>query len=143
MKTLLIYTDGAAKGNPGPAGVGIVFLDKNAKLISSFKKFIGEATNNQAEYRALVFALQKAQELKPKKIEVYMDSKLVVEQINGNYKIKNKELKKTFWQIRDLIIELGGRVEFQYIPREKNKLADKLANQAIDEQKTAHKQKSA
>ncbi|MFC1656715.1 ribonuclease HI family protein [Patescibacteria group bacterium] len=133
MKTLLIYTDGAARNNPGPAGLGVVFLDKNAKVISSFKKFIGEATNNQTEYKALILALQKAKELKPEKIKVYLDSKLVVEQVNGNYKIKESTLKKLYWQIRDLVLELGGNIEFIHIPRTKNKRADKLANQAIDE----------
>ncbi len=133
MKNLQIYTDGAARNNPGPAGLGVVFLDKNAKVISSFKKYIGEATNNQAEYKALILALQKAKELKTEKITVYMDSKLVVEQVNGNFKIKEPILKKLYWQIRDLILELGGNIEFIHIPRTRNKQADKLANQAIDE----------
>ena len=133
MEILKIYTDGAARNNPGPAGLGVVFYDKNAKVISSFKKYIGEATNNQAEYKAVILALQKAKKIKAKKIKVYMDSKLVVEQVNGNYKIKEPILKKLYWQIRDLILETGGNIEFIHIPRIKNKQADKLANQAIDE----------
>ena len=133
MKTLLIYTDGAARNNPGPAGLGVVFLDESGKLRFSCKKYIGQATNNQAEYQAVILALTKAKEFGPEKIQVFMDSKLVVEQVSGNFKIKNPDLKKLFWQIRDQILEFGGKVEFKYIPREKNKLADKLANQAIDE----------
>ena len=133
MKTLLIYTDGAARNNPGPAGLGVVFCASSGTVISSFKKFIGKATNNEAEYRAVILALNQAKSLHPEKIQLHLDSRLVAEQVKGNFKIKEARLKRLFWQIRDLIMELGGNIEFIYIPREQNKSADKLANEAIDE----------
>ena len=133
MKTLTIFTDGAAKNNPGPAGIGVVFLREDGTLIDTHKEYIGEKTNNVAEYLALILALDKAKDHKAEKIIVNLDSKLLVEQINGNYKVKDPTLKKLFWQVRELILELGGNIEFCHIPREKNYRADKLANQAIYE----------
>lgn len=133
MKTLTIFTDGAAKNNPGPAGIGVVFLGENDKLLDTHKEYIGEATNNQAEYKALIYALNKAEKFQAKEIVINLDSKLLVEQVIGNYKVKNEELKKLFWKVRDRILKLGGKVKFNHIPREKNYLSDKLANEAISE----------
>jgi len=129
---IIIYSDGGARGNPGPAGIGCVIQTDNVKEIS---RYIGEATNNQAEYQAVIEALKWVQENiqeSDKEIEFYLDSELVVEQLNQRYKLKNEGLKPLFWQIRELVMRLGGRVTFAYIPREQNKEADRLVNQAID-----------
>ena len=133
MQTFKIFSDGGARGNPGPAGIGVVIRDDGQ--IHEISEYIGQATNNQAEYQAVIKALDwisgniKETDFN---IEFFLDSQLVVEQLNGRYKLKNEGLKPLFWQIRELIIKLGGRVSFNYIPREKNKEADKLVNLAID-----------
>ena len=130
---LLINTDGGARGNPGPAGIGAIV--KYEKKEEKILKYIGEATNNQAEYRAVIEALKWVKgNIRESDIviECLLDSELIVEQLNQRYKLKNEGLKPLFWEIRDLIMALGGQVSFKYIPREQNKEADKLVNQAID-----------
>ena len=142
MEKLIIYSDGGARGNPGPAGIGIVIEIRNPNdeiRKQTISKFIGTATNNQAEYQAVIEALKwvlnhfaLTSEVRVG-VEFFLDSQLVVEQLNGNYKLKNEGLKPLFWEIRELIMKLGGRVSFKYIPREKNKEADKLVNKVLDE----------
>ncbi|MFH1537130.1 MAG: ribonuclease HI family protein [Patescibacteria group bacterium] len=126
MKKLTIFTDGGARGNPGPAGIGV-----HIKEVGDYKEYIGEATNNQAEYKAVVLALAKAKEAGGEELDFYLDSKLVVEQLNGNYKVKDTELAKIFIQIFNLK-QSFKKVTFTHIPREKNTEADKLVNEAID-----------
>ena len=129
-----IYTDGGAKGNPGPAGIGIVILDERGFKVTQQGKFIGEATNNQAEYQAVIEGLKKIKDISKNnltEVRCFLDSKLVVEQLNQKYKIKDENLKQLFWQIRDLILSLGGRIIFEHISREQNKQADKLVNLAV------------
>ena len=131
---IVIYTDGGARGNPGPAGAGAVIFD-GAKLIFEMKKYLGPVqTNNWAEYEAVALALVEAQKLglAGREIEVRMDSKLVVEQILGNWKIKEPELRKQAQKVRDLLKDFGT-VTFTYIPREENTVADRLVNEALDE----------
>lgn len=150
---ITIFCDGGARGNPGPAAVGVVvkILPVTSNWLPvTISKYIGEATNNQAEYRAVIEALKWVQrniagsnqlapipgmgeKVKDLEIECFLDSELVVEQLNQRYKIKNEGLKPLFWQVRDLVMALGGRVSFKYIPRGQNKEADKLVNKAIDE----------
>lgn len=139
MTNILIHSDGGARGNPGPAGVGVKIEIRDGKLeISETKEiseYIGEATNNQAEYTAVVKALEWVEsniDDKDLEIEFFLDSQLVVEQLNGNYKMKNEGLKPLFEQIRGLIITLGAKVSFSYIPRAENKEADALVNKALD-----------
>lgn len=130
---LTVYTDGGARGNPGPSGIGVL-VEKNQEQFK-ISKYIGLATNNQAEYQAVVEALKYiVQNFAGQEIEAkfYLDSQLVVEQLNGNYKIKNESLKSLFNEARDLIMKLGGRISFSHIPREQNKIADELVNLAID-----------
>ncbi len=132
-----IFSDGGARGNPGPAGIGaIISNEQENKKIS---QYIGEATNNQAEYKAVIAALSWIKEnieADQTEIECLLDSELIVEQLNQRYKIKNEGLKPLFWQVRDLVVALGGNVTFKYIPREKNKEADRLVNKAIDSRMT-------
>ncbi|MFH1457505.1 MAG: ribonuclease HI family protein [Patescibacteria group bacterium] len=131
-KKVIIYTDGGARGNPGPAGIGVVIFDSEEKnIIGQYKKYIGETTNNQAEYKAVVLGLEEAKKLKAQEVEVRMDSELVCSQINGVYKLKNKDFQDSFIKIWNLK-QSFKKTKFKYIPREKNKLADKLVNQAID-----------
>lgn len=129
---LQIYTDGGARGNPGPGGVGVVIWSGN-ELVGRYKKYIGVATNNQAEYKAVILALEEAKKLGAKELEFFLDSELVVKQINREYKVKDKDLAPLFVQVWNLSLGFK-KVTFQHIPREKNKEADKLVNEAIDEQ---------
>ncbi len=130
MKQLTIYSDGGARGNPGPAGIGVVICNKDGKC-QKFSHFIGHATNNQAEYEALIFALEKARSLDGQEIKCYLDSELITKQLNGFYKIKNKALKPLFNQVLALTTYFE-KVSFIHINRTKNKIADKLVNEAID-----------
>lgn len=123
---MTIYTDGAARGNPGPAGVG-VYIPPHGR----FKKFIGQTTNNVAEYSAVLFALEKAKQLRAQEVRILMDSQLVAEQLSRHFRIKDKALASLFVKIWNASIGFK-KISYQYIPREQNKIADALANQAID-----------
>lgn len=133
MKILEIYIDGASKGNPGLAGIGVVIC-KNGEVIGNVSKFIGETTNNVAEYKALVFALQEALIEGADKVRVFSDSQLLVNQINGEYKIKSEHLKLLYEQAAHL--KKGFQFfEISHIARTQNRGADKLANLAIQDRK--------
>lgn len=130
----IIYTDGASRGNPGPASYGFTISDETNKLFYKESKYIGITTNNIAEYTGVLNALKciKGKYAKQKlEIELYADSKLVVEQLSGRYKVKSIHLKPIIEQIKILSLELG-RVRYYHIPRSKNSEADKLANLALD-----------
>ena len=124
-----IFIDGACQGNPGPAAVGVV-LFKDGQALKSLSKSIGQATNNLAEYTALVYALQEALILKAAQIKVYTDSELLYRQVKGEYKIKNEKLKILFDQVQSLSMGFE-RIDFECIPREKNREADRLASKAV------------
>jgi len=130
-KKLFIYTDGGARGNPGPAGIGVVILDGTNKKIKELYKYIGEATNNVAEYNALIYGLEEASSLKADKIVVHLDSELVSKQLNGEYRVKNADIKPLFERAVD-ILKTFRSFEVKHIEREKNKDADRLANKAIN-----------
>lgn len=131
---LTIFTDGASRGNPGPAAYGFVIEDESKKLLYKEGSFIGETTNNVAEYTGVLSALnyvkKKYQDKNPK-VELFADSKLICEQLSGNYKVKAKHLKPMIEKIKILALELGG-VIYTHIPREKNFAADEIANRALD-----------
>jgi ribonuclease HI len=134
---LIINTDGGARGNPGPASIGVVIADSVGHIIGRHKKYIGEATNNCAEYKALILALQEALAISNKQsavsfLEIRMDSELIVRQMQGRYKIKEPALKLLAAEVLKLISHFKN-VTFHHVPREQNKEADKLVNQAIDE----------
>lgn len=133
MTKVIIYTDGGARNNPGPAGAGVVLID--GESIFEFKKYLGNPqTNNWAEYEAVALALAEAQKLgfAGREIEVRMDSKLVVEQILGNWKIKEPTLKPQAAKVRALLADFPKH-HFVYVPREENSEADRLVNEALDE----------
>jgi len=128
---LIIFTDGGARGNPGPAGIGAVIFNEKGSVIAEISEYIGEATNNQAEYKALIAGLTKAKELGACELTVFLDSELVVKQLNREYRVKDKDLAPLFVQVYN--ISLGfKKIVFKHIFREKNELADKLVNLALD-----------
>jgi len=128
---LIIYTDGGARGNPGHAGIGAVIYDENKNILEEISEYIGETTNNQAEYKAVISAINKAKELCSEELNFYLDSELVVKQLNREYKVKNKDLAPLFVQIYNATLSFK-KVTFTHIRREYNKEADKLANDAMD-----------
>jgi ribonuclease HI len=130
-KKLILYIDGGARGNPGPAGIGVVILDENGKKIKEFGKYIGEATNNVAEYNALLYGLEEALILRADDISINMDSELVVKQLNGEYRVKDHNLKLLFERAVNMLKSFKNS-EIKHIKRELNKDADKLVNKAIN-----------
>lgn len=131
IKKLIIYTDGGARGNPGPAGIGAIAKTPDGEIIFEVSEYIGETTNNQAEYKAVVAAILKAKELKVEEIDFFLDSELVVKQLKREYKVKNKDLAPLFVKIYNAVMEFK-KVTFTHVRRELNKEADVLANKAMD-----------
>jgi len=130
-KKVIVWIDGASRGNPGPAAIGAVIKDEQGKLLARISRCIGIMTNNQAEYRAIIAALEKVIDLGIRQVDVKSDSELVVRQINGRYRVKKTVLKDLYQQV----IQLQGRLEsftVTHVPRQQNIEADKLANAALD-----------
>ena len=137
MTKFTIYTDGGSRGNPGPAAIGVVIADEQGKKLKDYGEAIGETTNNEAEYRAVIFALQKVKSLiggeKSEKahLKVNMDSDLAVNQLNGKFKLEEERLFPLFIKVWNLKQNFA-KIEFNYVPREKNKEADRLVNEALN-----------
>lgn len=131
MEKVTIYTDGGARNNPGPAALGVVFKNNKGQTIKEYSQYLGQMTNNQAEYQAIIFALRKAKGLKFKKVDCLLDSQLVAEQLNHRYKIKEEGIIPLFIKVWNLMLDFD-QVNFKYIPRAKNKEADKLVNQILN-----------
>lgn len=131
MERLKVYVDGASRGNPGDAGIGIVMLDENGNVVKEMSDYIGQTTNNIAEYTALITALKEALEMGCEEIEVFSDSELMVKQINGQYQIKNEGIKRLYSQVVQLMKEFRS-FSINHVRREYNKRADELANEGID-----------
>ncbi|HAS00076.1 MAG: Ribonuclease H [Candidatus Moranbacteria bacterium GW2011_GWC2_37_73] len=135
QQKIIMYTDGGSRGNPGPAAVGVYIETLNKKI----GQCIGNRTNNDAEYEALILGLQKAkiflgkEKAKKTEVECFLDSELVVKQLNHEYKLKEPRIQQYFIEIWNLMLEYG-KVTFVHIPREKNKVADALVNEALDNQ---------
>lgn len=127
---LIIYSDGAARGNPGPAGAGGVIKNESGDILFKISDYVGEQTNNAAEYIALIICLEKAISKRSRRIKIFADSELMVRQINGIFKIKNAGLQPLYNRVKQLLERY--QAEIVYIPREKNREADSLANEAID-----------
>ncbi len=130
--TLYLYTDGASKGNPGEGGAGVVLLDDQGLKIFGQGYYLGQCTNNEAEYKALILGLTEAAKTDRRKLVISLDSQLIVRQINGSYKVKAPALKPLFNRVQD-ILQSFARYSVRHIPREENSRADGLANQGIDE----------
>lgn len=131
LKKLELYIDGAARGNPGPAGIGAVITDGSATVVKNMAKYIGEATNNVAEYTALIFGMEEARNLGAKELIINTDSELLAKQLGGEYKVKNPALKNLYAKVMQ-ILKSFTEVRVNQIEREENKGADRLANKAID-----------
>lgn len=131
---IIIYTDGGSRGNPGPAGIGVVLYNEKKERIAEISKYLGVTTNNQAEYTALIEGLKKAKDLGAKEVNVFMDSELVVKQLKHEYKVKNKDLAPLFLQVYNLSLNFS-KISFTHVYREHNSEADKLANEAMDKNK--------
>jgi ribonuclease HI len=138
---IVVYTDGGSRGNPGPAGIGVILSKEKGGILKEYSHDIGVRTNNEAEYEAVIFALQKIKHLFGKhktadlNIEIRMDSELVARQLSGKYKIIEEKLFPLFIKVWNLRMDFG-KINFMEIPREKNREADKLANQAMDKRET-------
>lgn len=135
---IICYTDGGARGNPGPAGAGVFITDGEGNTLKEVSKFLGHRTNNFAEYEAVVIALEEAKKIIPKtkrkdaRVEVRMDSELVQRQLSGKYQIKEQTLFPQFIKIWNMRVSEFPHVTFTHVRREQNKDADRLANDAMD-----------
>ncbi len=145
MKKIIIYTDGGSRGNPGKAAIGVVYVDENGQIIKKFGEYLGDhLTNNEAEYGAVIFALKKFKAVfgkeaaKETELEIRSDSELLVNQMSGNYKIENERIQKFFLEIWNLMVDFAD-VKYVAIPREQNKEADKMVNEALDAQMGSQK----
>jgi ribonuclease HI len=144
MRKIIIYTDGGSRGNPGPAAIGVVFCNEKDQIIKKYSQYLGQTTNNEAEYQALIFALKKFKALFGKKlakmteIEVRSDSELLIKQLNGEYKILDPKIQPLFIMAWNLKLDFK-KVKFKLIPREKNKEADRLVNEALDSEDRTQK----
>ncbi len=133
MNSIKIFIDGASRGNPGPAGIGILITSEDNKVLKEYKEFLGENyTNNEAEYFALLKALELVKPLGTEMIFIFSDSELLVQQVKGKYQVRKEHLQKLFTKVKKLE-KIFKKVTYQHIAREENELADKLANAAIDE----------
>ena len=129
---LIVYCDGAARGNPGPAGIGAAVFAPDGTLLAEVAEGIGVATNNVAEYRAAIAGLRRGRELGAREVLVRADSKLLVEQLSGRWRVKNPTLMRLHEEARELI-KAFDRVQLEHVPRARNRVADKLANRGVDE----------
>ena len=134
-RRILIYTDGAARGNPGPAGLGAILRDaKTGEVLAELARFLGIRTNNYAEWTAVEEAVRQALELGASQVDLWMDSELVARQITGRYRVKHADLKPIHARVMAMLGQLDGYT-VGHVPRELNKDADRLSNVAIDERR--------
>jgi ribonuclease HI len=133
-KKIMIFSDGGARGNPGPAAIAFLIISEKGRVLVTNSKYIGSHTNNQAEYKALIAALQSAMSLHAEEVICHLDSEFVVKQIVGEYSVKNKELRKLWSRVKEITTNFK-RVSFKSVPRENIQIqkADALVNKALDE----------
>ena len=132
MTRLILYTDGAARGNPGPAGAGAVIVSPAGHIMAKVGKFLGDSTNNVAEYTGLLIGLKRAKAMGIKELDVFSDSELMVKQLQGDYAVKAEHLRPLYDEVRALLKGFSD-VHLAHIPREQNAAADEMSNRAIDE----------
>jgi ribonuclease HI len=128
---LVVHTDGGSRGNPGPSALGVVIDTPDGKHLESFGSYLGETTNNQAEYRAVIAGLEAVKKYQPQKLEFVLDSELVVKQLKGEYRVKNADLQPLHAEIKHLSRDY--EVSFRHVLRAENHLADIEVNKALDE----------
>jgi ribonuclease HI len=131
---LNLYTDGASRGNPGEAGAGAVILDRTGNVVKELKEYLGNTTNNSAEYRALILGLREVLRLGGTKVNIFSDSELMVNQIKGSYNVKSQGLLLLYNEVNELL-EKFIKYGIRHIRREENRHADRLANEAIDKRR--------
>ncbi|SET28385.1 ribonuclease HI family protein [Stigmatella erecta] len=129
---LRLYSDGAARGNPGPAGAGAVLIEPGGQVVARIGKFLGQQTNNYAEYMGLLIGLKHARSLGTKEIEIFADSELLIRQLGGRYQVKSPILRPLYEEAVKLLNDFS-RVKLVHVPREMNAEADEMSNRAIDE----------
>jgi ribonuclease HI len=129
---LNLYTDGACRGNPGYGGAGAVLVDEEGNTVATVRKFLGLCTNNIAEYSALILGLEEALKRRYRQLHIFLDSELIVKQINGSYRVKSSHLKVLMQDVRRLLSSFDGYT-VEHVGRSYNQIADRLANEAIDE----------
>lgn len=134
---LIAYVDGASRGNPGPASYGVVIQNAKGEPVDTLSEFLGETTNNVAEYRALIAALEYAVAKQSVGLKIYCDSQLVAMQMRGRYRVQSPDLKPLFERARKLAVQIGS-FSIHHVPREQNRKADLLANKALDQATSAH-----
>jgi len=127
-----VYSDGAARGNPGLAGAGAVLVEPNGRVVERLGKFLGVQTNNYAEYMGLLLGLKRAKDLGVQEVEVFADSELMIRQLNGTYQVKSPSLRPLYEEVLELLNQFG-RFKLVHLPREMNAMADEMSNRAIDE----------
>lgn len=128
---LIAFTDGGSRGNPGPAALGVYITDEQGRMVKEHGRYLGTATNNHAEYAAVIDALEHAKQLGADELDMFMDSELVVRQLSGQYRVKDPGLAQQYMRVHNL--RLGFRkVTFTHVRREKNKEADRLVNETLD-----------
>jgi len=127
-----LYTDGACRGNPGQGGAGAVLVDETGEIVATVRHSLGHCTNNIAEYKALIFGLEEALKKRYGRLNIFLDSELLVNQIKGSYKVKNENLKILMSEVKKLLSYFDS-YKVEHIDRSQNHMADKLANEAIDE----------
>jgi ribonuclease HI len=132
VKRAVLYADGACRGNPGPAGSGAALVNEEGHVVAEAMRHLGHGTNNVAEYTALIIGLEEARRHDVEELEVRMDSKLVVEQMNGRWRVRDAKLIPLAVRARELFAQFPKR-QIRHIPRDQNAIADALANRAIDE----------
>ena len=132
---LIAYSDGASRGNPGPAAIGALVLGEDGELLTEISRQIGRGTNNEAEYRAAIAAVEAAIALGARNVELRMDSELIVRQYNGAYRVRNPALMRHFQRL-DALRHRLDRLDLVHVPREHNREADRLANRALDQRAT-------
>jgi len=144
MEKIIIYIDGGSRGNPGPSAFGVILCNGQGDILKKYSEYIGKATNNEAEYQGLIFALKKAkayfgkEKIKKMGIELFSDSQLLVKQMNGEYKVLNSRIQPLFLIAWNLKIDYKN-IRISFVSREKNKEADKLVNQALDSEDKSQK----
>lgn len=129
-----IYTDGGARGNPGPAASGAVIKSSAGEILAEISRYLGHTTNNQAEYTAIIIGLERAKKMGATCVSLFMDSELATKQLKGEYRVKDPEIAKRFLEVKNLLHQFE-RVTFTHVRREKNKEADALVNKCLDEQR--------
>jgi ribonuclease HI len=129
----IVHTDGAARGNPGPAAIGVVVSDETGRVIYEASRCLGVQTNNEAEYMALIAALEYLKEARAKEADFFLDSELVVRQLEGRYRVKEPRLQSLYGRVT-MLLNAVPKHSFRHVPRKENARADELANEALDAQ---------